>query len=147
LDAIRHYVQRLLPRLDRAPPGVRWRFAHPKPAGPMRAELARSSGSIETSRGAHRYEAGKHYIVHYGVGDRAPMRRAFFERTYTRRADGRYEPRLSALIRYFTLPYPVLVETLDGAELAHPGDWIIEADARDLCALPARDAREMYEPA
>jgi hypothetical protein len=147
LNALQRHLERLLPRLHRAPPGVLWRRVRSKPAEPRRAELVRSSGCIETTRGELRYRAGKHYIVHYGPGDRAPMRRSVFERLYKRRADGRYDRRRDVLLRYFTLSYPVLVETQDGAELAHPGDWIMEGASDDLWAVAAQDAREEYERA
>jgi hypothetical protein len=137
---------RQLPRLDRAPPGARWRLVRPKRTAPVRAELARSSGEIETSKGTLHYEAGKHYIVRYGPGDRAPVRRAKFERIYRRRADGLYE-KSPDVVRYFTLSFPVMIETLEGAELAHPGDWIMEGIGDELWPISAREAREKYEPA
>lgn len=114
---------------------------------PVRAELARSTGCIETPRGALRYEAGKHYIVHHGPGEREPVRRAMFERLFKRRSDGRFEKRTDVVLRYFTLSYPVLIETSDGAQLAHPGDWIMEAGSDELWPISMRDAYENYEPA
>jgi hypothetical protein len=147
LDTVWRHFGRQLPRLERAPPGVVWRSVRPKSAEPVRAELARSSGKIETPRGALKYQAGQHYIVHYGPGDRAPVRRTLFERTYRRRDDGRYEKRPDIVLRYFTLSYPVMVETLEGAELAQPGDWIMEGVAGELWPIAPRDAEQKYEPA
>lgn len=146
-SALRQHVARHLPRLDRPPPGARWRLVRPRPTEPVRAELARSNGEIETSRGVLRYKAGKHYIVRYGPGDRAPVRRALFDHLYRRRDDGRYEKRPDILLRYFTLSYPVMIETLDGAELAHPGDWIMQGAAEELWPISARDAQAKYQSA
>lgn len=135
-----------LPRLDRPPPGVRWRQARPKPsAEPVRAELVRASGEIKTPRGALRYEAGKHYIVRYGPGDYAPVRRKLFEQIYRRRDDGRFEKRTDIVLRYFTLNYPAVIEALAGVEVAQPGDWIMEGMAGELWPIAARDALEHYD--
>lgn len=133
------------PRIDRAPPGALWRAIRPRASDmPVRAELARSNGAVETDRGKLRYHAGKHYIVHYGPGDRAPVRRAIFERTYRRRDDGRYEKRPDIVLRYFTLPYAVAVETLEGVEFAHPGDWIVEGVTGELWPMSARMGEQKY---
>jgi hypothetical protein len=93
-----------------------------------------------------RYEAGKHYIVRYGPGDCAPMRREIFEQTYRRRDDGRFEKRTDIVLRYFTLHFPAVIETLAGAEGAQPGDWIMEGMAGELWPIAARDALEKYDP-
>lgn len=138
--------QRTMPRLDRPPPGVRWRQARPKPSEPVRAELVRSSGAIETWNGERRYEAGKHYILRHGPGDFAPVRRQVFEQSYRRREDGRFERRTDVVLRYFTLNFPAVFETADGAaEVAQPGDWIMEGAAGDLWVVPARDALATYD--
>jgi hypothetical protein len=137
-----------LRHIDRAPNDVVWRSVRPKPsAEPVRADLARSSGLIETERGKLRYEAGKHYIVQYGPGDRAPVLRDLFERTYRRRDDGRFEKRTDVVLRYFTLSYPVMVETLEGVELAHPGDVIMEGATGELWPMSPHSAQEKYERA
>jgi hypothetical protein len=135
-----------LARINRPPPGVRWRRARPKPsAAPVRAELVRSSGEIATPRGALRYEAGKHYLVQYGPGDYAPVRREIFEHTYRRRDDGCFEKKTDIVLRYFTLNHSVIIDTLEGSEIAQPGDWIIEGLAGELWPLAAREALERYE--
>lgn len=136
-----------LQTIDRPPPGVRWRSVRPKPSAGVRAELANSSGKIEKDIGTLRYEADKHYIIEYGPDDRAPVRREIFERTYQRRDDGLYEKRTDIVLRYFTLPHPVMVETLEGDELAHPGDWIMEGVVGELYPIAARDAEAKYAPA
>lgn len=136
---------RLLPRLEQAPADAVWRLVRPKPDAPVRAELARSSGKIDTPRGALRYQAGKHYIVHYSPGDRAPVHRTVFERTYVRRDDGLYEKRTDIVLRYFRLPHPVMIESLEGDELAQPGDWIMEGAAGELWPVAAADAEAKYQ--
>ena len=145
-EARRRYEHQL-PCLDRAPPGVLWRTARQKQGDPVKAELARSTGAIETPRGALLYEAGKHYLVHYAPGDCEPMRRRRFERLFRRRGDGRYERRVDHPLRYFSLAYPVLVETEDGVQLAQPGDWIMEGSAGELWPVSQRDAQDNYDPA
>lgn len=132
---------------DRPPPGVRWRSVRPAPSLPVRAELATSSGKIEKDGGTLSYDANEHYIVEYGGGDRAPVRREVFERTYRRRDDGLYEKRSDIVLRYFTLRHPVMVKTLEGDELAHPGDWIMQGVVGELYPVAARDAETKYRPA
>jgi hypothetical protein len=139
---------RQAPRVERSPPGVVWNSIRPLASDePVRAELARASGAIETHRGKLRYQAGKHYIVHYGPGDAAPVRRAIFERTYRRRDDGLYEKSPDIVLRYFTLSYPVIVETLEGPEAAEAGDWIVEGVTGELWPMAARDGAQKYTAA
>jgi hypothetical protein len=136
------------PRINRAPPGAVWRSIRPRASDTaVRAELARSSGAIETPRGDLRYEAGKHYIVHYEPGDRAPVRRSVFEDTYQRREDGLYQKRIDIVLRYFTLPYDVIVETLEGEEMAQSGDWIVEGVGGELWPMAPQIGEKKYVPA
>ena len=122
-----------------------WRAIRPRPSDtPVRAELARSNGVIETPRGDLRYQAGKHYIVHYGPGDRAPVNRRVFEQTYVRREDGLYRKRTDLRLRYFTLPYAVVVDTLEGPEMAAAGDWIVKGGAGELWPMAAEDGERKY---
>lgn len=140
--------RRETPRIDRAPPGAVWHSIRPLASDePVRAELARASGAIETDRGKLRYQAGKHYIVHYALGDIAPVHRSIFERTYRRRDDGLYEKNPDIVLRYFTLPYAVIVETLEGAEAAEAGDWIMEGVTGELWPMSARAGERKYTPA
>lgn len=39
-----------------------------------------------------------------------------------------------------------MVEALDGADLAHPGDWMVEGAAARLWPISARDAEENSSP-
>lgn len=86
-------------------------------------------------------------MVHHAPGERVPVRRGLFEHLYRRRDDGRFEQRLDLRLRYFTLAYPVMVETADGAELAHPGDWIMQGMHDELWPISAHDAQARYAPA
>jgi hypothetical protein len=94
--------------------------------------------------GRVQYLAGKHYIVRHGPGDLEAVRRGLFDCTHRRRRDGRFEVRPDAVLRYFILPYPVIVETPEGAELADRGDWIVDGTS-SLWPISARDAHEKYD--
>lgn len=135
------------PVLVRPPPGVRWRKVRHKQGAPVRAWLAESDGVLERKRGPLRYRRGDDYIVEYGDDDSAVVKRSIFERTYARRDDGRYEKRADIVYRCFTLPYPVLVRTLEGHQRAQPGDWIIEGVDGELWPVRMAEARRKYEPA
>lgn len=148
LSGLWHRDVQALRRINHAPTSVIWRRVRPRPsAEPVQAELARWSGTLDTPRGPLRYEADNHYIVTYGPDDRAPVRRKLFESTYRRREDGSFEKRTDHVTRYFTLSYPVIVETLEGDELAQPGDWIMQGAAGELWPISADDAQAKYEPA
>jgi hypothetical protein len=133
------------PVLDRAPANAVWRSVRPKPGVPVRAELAQEDGEVDTARGPLRYEAGQHYIVEHGPDDRAPVRRDIFKRTYRLRDDGLYEKRTNIVLRYFRLSHPVMVQGLEGPELAHPGDWIMEGSEGELWPVAPEDALAKYE--
>jgi hypothetical protein len=134
-----------VPRLDSPPTNANWRKVRPKPGVPVHAELATSSGKLNTSRGALAYEAGQHYIVEYGPDDRAPVRRDIFKRTYRLRDDGFYEKRTDAVLRYFTLSQPVMIYSMEGPELAQPGDWIMQGSEGELWPIAPEDAQAKYE--
>lgn len=134
-----------VPELDRPPANAVWRSVRPKAGVPVRAELAHDSGELDTPRGPLRYEADQHYIVEYGPDDRAPVRRDIFKRTYRLRDDGRYEKRTNIFLRYFRLSHPVMVKGLEGPELAHPGDWIMEGSDGELWPVSPEDALAKYE--
>jgi hypothetical protein len=136
------------PRISSAPSGVKWRFVRPKSdAHPVRAELAQADGELPSQQGALSYKKGEHYIVEYGDEDRAPVRRTIFERTYRQRADGRYEKRSDVVLRYFTLPYPAMIETLEGVRRAEPRDWIMVGVVGEMWPISPDEARRKYKPA
>jgi hypothetical protein len=132
-------------RLADAPPGVVLKAIRPKGAEAVRADLAQDDGVIADKGGELRYYAGRHYIVTYKNGDRAAVERRIFERTYNRRFDGKYEKRRDLTLHYFTLPYPVIVETLEGEKLAEAGDWIVRGVVGELYPVAAEVAREKYK--
>ena len=73
------------------------------------------------------------------------MRRDIFERVYQRRGANKYEKRPELVYRYFTLPYPVTVNTAEGPEAAKAGDWIMEGIEGELYPIAPDRAREIYE--
>lgn len=72
------------------------------------------------------------------------MQREKFQLLYRRRKDGLYETRTDLVLRFFTLAYPVLVETYDGAELAHVGDWIVQGAGGALWPIPEIEASACF---
>lgn len=135
-----------IPHISNPPHDAKWRKIRPQPDNePVRATLASHDGSIQSERGSLSYRAGAHYIVHYGDGDRAPVARQLFERTYRERADGRYEKRTDIVLRYFTLKHAVYVDTLEGARYAAPGDWIVEGVTGELWPVEQSEAVQKYD--
>jgi hypothetical protein len=139
--------QARLPIIKTPPAGVALRKIRPRKGPTVQASLAKRSGVLSTSRGPMRYKAGRHYIVEHGPDDRSVVRRDVFERTYSRRADGRFEKRTDVSYRCFTLPYPVMVRTLEGLEFAKTGDWIVEGVNGELWPVWPEKAEEIYERA
>jgi hypothetical protein len=128
-----------------APEGVTWRVARPRDAGePVRASIAVRNGEVGHGDDILRYRAGEHFLVKYGLGDIAPVRRDIFRRTYTLRPDGLFEKRPELRMRFFTLPYAVTVRTLEGARRADAGDWIMEGLAGELWPVAASKAERDY---
>jgi hypothetical protein len=130
-------------RIDTAPPGVVFHSVRARGRETVQAKIAEEDGI--TSDGLH-YEAGRHYIVQYDRGDRAPVDRRVFERTYKRRFDGKYEKRRDLVLHYFTLPYAVIVETLEGEKIANAGDWIMRGVLGELYPMTSEIGRSKYEP-
>ena len=131
-----------------APPAnADWRSVKPRRLGSVQAELAREDGSIEAGHGALSYEAGNHYIVTTRDGSVSVVRRDIFEQTYRKRMLGGYEKRPDVIYRYFTLDYPVMVETAEGPQRAEAGDWIMQGVMGELWPVSANDAERKYAPA
>lgn len=112
----------------------------------MRAKLATKDGAIRSRRGDLNYKAGEHYIVGRRHGAPSVVQREMFERTYERRSDGAYVRRRDLEYRYFTLAYPCIVETREGAQRAAAGDWIIQGLDGELWPLSPRQGRRLYAP-
>jgi hypothetical protein len=92
-----------------------------------------------------RYRAGRHYIVNYGGGDRAVVRRDVFDRVYARKSAGVYEKRQEISYRYFTLPYDATIVTAEGPERAKAGDWIMEGVDGEMYPMTPQRGLELYE--
>lgn len=131
-----------------APPrGVEWHEARPRPDnGAVRAWRAEADHNIRTNQGVLKARGGKDYIIEYEDGDHAVVRSDIFERTYEALGGGLYKKRADIILRYFTLKRAALVETLEGAQEAKPGDWIMQGVTGELWPVPREKALEKYEP-
>jgi hypothetical protein len=69
-----------------------------------------------------------------------------FERTYERQRDGTYAKRRDLEYRYFTLPYPCVVQTREGEQRAAAGDWIMQGLEGELWPLSPEQGRRLYAP-
>jgi hypothetical protein len=131
--------------ITKAPKGVTWTQVTTRADGhAVRAKLAKRHGRLRTKRGLIAFAPGRHYIVDYGGGDKAVARRDIFERVYKEVGVGKYEKRAEIVYRYFTLPYAVTVNTLEGPEAAKAGDWIMEGTEGELYPISPDQAREIY---
>lgn len=128
------------------PAGALLRCARAREGGEtVRAERAVRDGVIETKAGKLRYEAARDYVLEYPDGARAVVRADIFERTYSSLGDGRFEKRADLQLRYFTLPKPVMVRTLEGFQRANAGDWIMQGVAGELWPVSPEQAQRKYE--
>lgn len=135
-----------LPILATPPADAFWQAVRARRGRPVRAELATKSGAIRSRRGCLHYQAGEHYIVRRGHGASSVVQRALFERMYERQRDGTYVKRPDLEYRYFTLPYPCIVKTREGAQRAAAGDWIMQGLEGELWPLSPKHGRRSYAP-
>ncbi len=135
------------PGLETPPAGVRMRKVRAKAASAKRARLCQSDELVDTEHGKLRARAGKHYIIAHGPGDHSVVRRDIFEATYEPVGEELFKKRTDVIFRYFTLKRRVVVQTLEGAQVARPGDWIMQGVKGELWPVSAETAREKYEPA
>lgn len=112
----------------------------------MRAKLAANDGAVHSRRGYLNYKAGEHYIVRRRRGAPSVVQREMFERTYERKPDGTYAKRRDLEYRYFTLAYPCIVQTREGAQHANAGDWIMQGLEGELWPLSPEQGRRLYAP-
>lgn len=132
--------------ITKAPPGVTWiQVSSTAKPRTVRARLTKRYGRLRTPRGVLAYAPRRHYIVEYGHGERAVVRRDIFERIYQFLGGGAYQKRPEIAYRYFTLPYAVTVNTAEGPEVAKAGDWIMEGLDGELYPLNPARGREIYE--
>jgi len=134
------------PVIDAPPPDASWRAVRPRRGQPVRAQLAPIDGAVRTPRGNLSYKAGAHYIVRRRRGAPSVVQRDMFERTYERGPDGSYARRSDLEYRYFTLLYPCVVQTREGAQRAAPGDWIMQGLDGELWSLSPKQGRRLYAP-
>ena len=104
----------------------------------MRAWRAEADHDVDTEHGELHARGGKDYIIDYDNGDHAVVRRDIFERTYEPLGGGLYRKRTDVMLRYFTLDRAASVQTLEGAQRADPGDWIMQGVQRRTLAGAAR---------
>lgn len=133
-----------LPLIDHAPAGVDWRRIKPRAALALRAWKAERDGLIATPEGALRYQAGRDWIVEHGQDDYAVVRADIFARTYAEAGEGRFRRRDDVQLRYFRLPHPARIKTLEGIRRADQGDWIVEGLNGELWPVKADKARKTY---
>jgi hypothetical protein len=137
---------RRLPRIDKAPPGARWRNVRPREtAKSVSARLADSDGDIKSERGVLHYARDRDFLVEHAPGDIAVVDRATFEQTYRMRDDGRFQKRTDITYRYFQLPHAAIVQTDEGPQRAEPNDWIMEGLHGEIWPVHEAKARKIYE--
>lgn len=133
-----------LPLLEHAPAGVEWHAIRPRPAVALRAWKAERDGQIASANGTLRYQAGRDWIVEHGDKDYAVVRADIFERTYASAGSGRFQKRTDIRLRYFRLPHPARIKTLEGVRRAEPGDWIVEGVTGEIWPVKAETGRRLY---
>ncbi|MGD9980558.1 MAG: exopolysaccharide biosynthesis protein [Hyphomonadaceae bacterium] len=130
-----------------APPAdAHWQAVRPRRGRPVRAKLATKNGAIHSGRGYLHYRADEHYIVRRRHSAPAVVERALFERMYERQQDATYAKRRDVEYRYFTLSYPCIVKTREGAQRAAAGDWIMQGLEGELWPLSPKQGRRLYAP-
>lgn len=135
-----------LPIVAAAPADARWRPVRPRQDRPVGAKLAAKDGIIRSRRGQLSYKAGEHYLLKRPHGAPSVVQRAMFERVYERRPDGAFSKRRDLEYRYFTLAYPCIVRTREGAQRADAGDWIMQGLDGELWPLSPQQGRRLYAP-
>lgn len=114
----------------------------------VRAHLAREDGHVETTTGEQlNYTAGVHYLVDYGSGARAVVRKDIFEKTYRKIGRDTFRKRHNLRLRASVADSDMQVATLEGVKTAHRGDWIMIGVADELWPVPAEEAHQKYKPA
>jgi hypothetical protein len=136
-----------LPTLETCPDRVPLHDVRPRDRARVDAQLARRNGNVRTGHGVLNYEARKHYIVTHVDGSVSVVQRDTFEKMYRRRMLGGYMKRPELRLRYFTLPYPAMVDTQEGQQRADPGDWIMQGVEGELWPVDPQEAARTYAPA
>lgn len=111
-----------------------------------RAWLAEGDCDVDTEHGVLQARIGRDYVLAHGPSDHAVIRKDIFEDTYEPLGGGLYRKRTDVILRYFTLKRRVVVQTLEGPQVAAPGDWIMQGVKGELWPVSPQKAREKYEP-
>lgn len=146
LDFVFGHQPAKLPLVTTPPADVIWRSVRPRRGRPVRAKLATKDGAVRSRRGYLNYKAGEHYIVRRRRGAPSVVQREMFERTYERQPDGTFAKRRNLEYRYFSLSYPCIVQTREGAQRAAAGDWIMQGLEGELWPLSPEQGRRLYAP-
>ncbi len=133
-----------IPTLDKPPEKVTWHETRPTGDEQVRAWVAREDCEVVTKHGVLKARKGEDMVVAYGPRDVAVVRKDLFNRTYKRAGKGLFRKRTDVKLRYFTLDHAVMVETLEGPQLAQPGDWIVQGLDGELWPVEKEKAREKY---
>lgn len=133
--------------LTAPPPGARLRKVRARAAPAKRAWLAGADCRVQTRHGTLLARGGKDYILAHGPCDHSVVRRDIFEIMYEPLGAGLYRKRRDVILRYFTLKRRVIVQTLEGAQVAEPGDWIMQGVKGELWPISPDKARDKYERA
>src|SRR5262249_14164659 len=110
----------------------------------VRAWVAREDCEVVTKHGVLKARKDEDVIVAYGPRDVAVGRRDLFNRSYKRVGAGFFRERTDMKLRYFTLDHPVMVQTLEGPQLAEPGDWIVQGLDGELWPVAKEKAPGKY---
>ncbi len=132
--------------LTSPPNGVKWRQVRVKEAPAKRAWLAEGDCHVDTEHGVLQARGGKDYVLAHGPSDHSVVRNDIFEATYEPLGGGLYRKRTDVILRYFTLKRRIVIQTLEGPQVAAPGDWIMQGVKGELWPVSPEKAREKYEP-
>lgn len=134
--------------IDAAPANVVWHRVRPREGGPLvRAWSTARDQEVETEHGVLHARAGLDVIVEHMAGEYGVVRRDIFDRLYISVGGDLYRKRTDIVLRYFTMRRPVLVKTLEGAQEAAAGDWIMEGPMGELWPVERAEAQRKYVPA
>lgn len=128
------------------PRGARMIEVRAKQSPAKRAWLAEGDCHVQTDHGVLEARGGEDYVLAHGPNDHAVIRKNIFEATYEPLGGGLYRKRTDVILRYFTLKRRVVVQTLEGPQVAAPGDWIMQGVEGELWPVSSEKAREKYEP-
>ncbi|WP_395645216.1 hypothetical protein [Terricaulis sp.] len=131
--------------LDKPPRHVQWRKVQVRPDHePIRAWRAEADRDVETDHGMLHARGGHDMIVAYGPQDYGVIRREIFDRMYVALGGGLYRKREDVILRYFICERPCSVVTLEGAQDAEPGDWIMQGVTGELWPVRPEKAERKY---